>query len=223
MADNLAEKRREESSLKVTKLRKVSPVWLVPMVALIIAIWLGVKVWQETGPTVKITLSQAEGIEVGKTLVKYRDVDVGTVIDMKLSDDFEQVQVYAQLVPEMQKVLSMNTRFWVVTPRISLMGVSGLNTLLSGVYIEMDPGKEGTYEDEFEGLSEAPTLRSYDKGTSYTVISQELGSLDVGAPIYYRQVKVGEVTSYRISKSSNNVEISIFVCLLYTSPSPRDS
>jgi len=199
------------AELEVNKLRGISPVWLVPIVALVIALWLGIKVWQETGPTVQITLSQAAGIEVGKTLVKYRDVEVGTVTDMKLSDDFEQVQVYVQLEPEMQKVLSINTRFWVVTPRISLSGVSGLNTLLSGVYIEMDPGAEGAYEDKFQGLSEAPEIRSYDKGTSYTIVSQELGSLDVGAPIYYRQVRVGEVTSYRLSKSTNNVEISIFV------------
>lgn len=197
--------------LEVNRIKRISPVWLVPIIALVIALWLGIKVWQETGPTVQITLGQAEGIEVDKTLVKYRDVEVGTVVDMSLSDDFEQVQVHVQLEPEMQEVLSENTRFWVVTPRISLSGVSGLNTLLSGVYIEMDPGESGPYQDKFDGLSEAPALRSYDKGTSYTILSSTLGSLDVGAPIYYRQVRVGEVTSYRLSKSTASVEISIFV------------
>ena len=116
--------------IQVNAIRQISPVWLVPITALLIAIWLGVKVWQETGPTVRITLAQAAGIEADKTLVKYRDVEVGTVVDMSLSEDFEKVQVHVELDPEMEEVLSENTRFWVVTPRVSLSGISGLNTLL---------------------------------------------------------------------------------------------
>ena len=191
--------------------RTLSVVWLVPLVAMIIALWLAYQAWKDSGPVIEIVLDKAEGIAVGKTLIKYRDVEVGEIIDIGLSENLDKVRVRAEMDPEIKSVISESSRFWVVSPRISLSGVSGLNTLLSGVYIEMDPGASGRYQDSFEGLSEPPAFRSYDEGTSYKLISESLGSIDIGSPIYHRQIPVGEVTSYRLSTVSARVEISAFI------------
>ncbi len=195
----------------LTRVSNVSPIWIVPVLALLIAGWLALRAWQERGPEIQIIFDDAAGITVGKTQVKFRDVTVGEVIDTRLSSNFQKVSVFVEMDPQVTPLLSENTRFWVVAPRISLGGVSGLDTLLSGVYIEMDPGEPGARERRFEGLTEPPSLRSYQQGTQYTLLSEQLGSLDIGSPVYHRQVPVGEVTRYRLLPDAGRVEIRIFI------------
>lgn len=195
----------------VQKVSGISPIWIVPVVALGIALWLAVQARLEHGANVVIEFESATDIKPGQTQIKLNDVKVGTVKDVKLTSDLKSVRVYAEIDREVSSHLSVNTRFWVVTPRISASGVSNLNTLISGVHIVMDPGESGRYATEFKGLSESPLFQSDEPGTSYVLQAEELGSLDIASPIYYRQIRVGEVTGYKLSESREQVDINIFV------------
>ncbi len=195
----------------VQKVGGISPVWIVPIVALIIALWLAVQARLEHGANIVIEFESAMDIKPGQTQIRLNDVKVGTVKDIKLTSDLKSVRVIAEIDREVSSHLSVNTRFWVVTPRISAAGVSNLDTLISGVYIVMDPGEAGSYETRFKGLSEPPLYESDEPGTSYILQAEELGSIDIASPIYYRQIRVGEVTGYKLSKSREQVDINIFV------------
>ena len=126
-----------------TKKRRISIVWLVPLVAVVIGGWLVYKAVSEKGPTVTITFKSADGLEAGKTKIKYKDVELGLVNSIVLSKDLSQVIVTAELVKQAENFISENTRFWVVRARVAAGGVSGLGTLFSGAYIGLDPGKPG--------------------------------------------------------------------------------
>ncbi len=195
----------------VRKVKFISPVWIVPVVALVIALWLAIQARLETGATVEIEFDSGADIIPGQTQVRLNDVKVGMVKDVRLSRDLKSVRVIVELDREVSDHLSENTRFWVVTPRISVTGVSNLGTLINGVYIVMDPGEPGTYQTHFEGLNEPPLFESGEPGTPFVLQAEELGSFDVGSPIYYRKIKVGEVTSYKLSDNRNSVDINIFV------------
>jgi paraquat-inducible protein B len=195
----------------ILSIRRLSPVWLIPLVALLIALWLAVKSWQEKGQEIDILFNAAAGIEVGKTQVRLKDVPVGKVSKMQLTEDLTKVRVKVALEREISKHLSTNTRFWLVSPRISIAGVSNLGTLVSGVYIVMDPGEPGYFAREFEGLNEPPAIESSVKGTPYMLRADTLDSVDIGSPVYFRQLKVGEVTGYKLSETGDAVEIRIFV------------
>lgn len=198
---------------QLSRTKTLSPVWFIPLLALVIAVWLALRAWQASGPMIQIEFNDAAGIAVGKTHVRYRDVDVGAVKDIRLSDDFTKVLVLVEMDRHVSRLLTDQTNFWVVSPRISLSGVSGIETLLSGVYIEMDSSGEGEgeAESEFVGLDEAPSVRSYDIGSSYLLVSDNLGSLDLGSPVYHRQVPVGEVTGYKLLPEQGKVQVRFFV------------
>ncbi|HRH79117.1 MAG TPA: MlaD family protein, partial [Cellvibrionaceae bacterium] len=151
----------------VTPFQKLSPVWLIPLVALVIALWLAINSWQEKGQEIEILLNAAAGIEVGKTQVRLKDVPVGKVSKMQLTADLSKVRLKVTLEREIAKHLSVNTRFWLVSPRISVAGVSNLGTLVSGVYIVMDPGEPGAFSTNFDGLPEPPAIESSVKGTTF--------------------------------------------------------
>ena len=196
---------------QIKKASFLAPIWFIPIVALIIGLWLAIQSWQEKGPLVEIVLDTANGIETGQTEVRLKDVPVGKVTKLMLSDDLGQVRVFARLDRQVASYLSVNSRFWLVSPRISAQGVSNLGTLISGVYIVMDPGEPGPYHTNFTGLAEPPAIQSDDLGTAYVLQADELGSIDIGAPVYYRQIAVGEVTNYKLSFAGQGVEIHIFV------------
>lgn len=204
---------------QISRTRTLSPVWFIPLLAILIALWLAIRAWQAAGPVIQIEFEDAAGITVGKTHVRFRDVKVGEVKKIRLSDDFNRVQVIVEMDRQVTSLITDQSNFWVVSPRISLSEVSGIETLLSGVYIEMDSGGEGDGEpqSEFIGLEEPPAVRSYDEGTSYELIAETLGSLDIGSAIYHRQVPVGEVTGYKLLPSQGKVQVRFFV------KSPYDS
>ena len=191
--------------------KRISPVWVVPFIALLIALALGVRAWQQKGEQIEIIFEAAGGIQVGKTEIRLKDVPVGKVTKLNLSEDLTRVHAMVTLDRSMSRHLSEHTRFWLVTPRISASGVSNLGTLVSGVYIVMDPGKKEGYKDSFQGLSEPPAVQSDDKGTQYILRAETLGSLDVGSPVYFRQLRVGEVVNYQLSKDGSHVDARIFV------------
>lgn len=198
---------------QMSKIKHLSPVWFVPLLALFIALWLAVRAWQSVGPVIEIEFKDAAGIAVGKTQVRYRDVKVGEVKEIRLSDDFNSVRVRVEMDRHVAGLINDQSNFWVVSPKISLSGVSGIETLLSGVYIEMDSRgiETAISKTVFVGLEEPPAVRSYDEGSSYLLLAETLGSLDIGSPVYHRQVPVGEVTGYRLLPEQDTVQVRFFV------------
>jgi paraquat-inducible protein B len=191
--------------------RGPSLVWIVPIVALLIGAWLGIKAIREQGPTITITFAGAEGLEAGKTRIRYRDVEVGQVEAIGLTPDLTRVQVTARMVKNLAPYLTEETRFWVVRPRISGGSVSGLGTVLSGAYIGVDVGHGGQPSEEFTGLEVPPVVTVGQPGRHFRLTAESLGSLDIGAPVYFRQIRVGQVVGYGFGADGRSVDIQIFV------------
>ncbi len=196
---------------EIKSVRALSPVWIIPIVTFLVGAWLAVHGWQERGTEVEILFDDANGITVGQTQVRLKDVPVGKVTGMHLSSDLSKVRVTVSVDRQVSHHLSENSRFWLVSPRVSASGVSNLGTLISGVYLVMDPGEPGEFHTTFKGLTEPPAVKSDDKGTQFLLLADQLGSLDIGSPVYYRSVKVGEVTGYKLGESGSHVEIRIFI------------
>lgn len=195
----------------VCKKKSFSLIWIVPLVALIIGLGLVYTAIMEKGPTVTITFASAEGLEAGKTKVKYKDVEIGKVEAVKLTEDFEHVEVTVSLVKRADDYINDQTRFWVVRPRLSGGTVTGLGTLLSGAYIAVDPGNDGESQSEFIGLEIPPVVTEDTPGKLFTLKARDLGSLDYGSPIYYRGIKIGQVVGYGLQKTGEGVDITVFV------------
>ncbi len=194
----------------VERRRHFSLVWLIPIVAGIVALWLGYKTLSEEGPTITIAFETAEGLEAGKTKVKYKDVDVGVVQAITLNEDFSGVIVTAKMDKSAEDYLGENARFWVVRPRLSLSGVSGLGTLVSGAYVAIDPHK-GKRTRSFEGLEEPPVIESNVPGREFVLTATEKGSIGAGTPISYRGVQVGEVMGSQVSDDQQQILFPIFI------------
>jgi paraquat-inducible protein B len=192
--------------------KRFSFIWLVPVVAGLISIYLAATYLADRGPLITITFKTANGITAQQTDVKHKDVSLGTVENVHLSDDMKQVIVHVRMKREGAKIMTSHARFWVVRPRLSLSDISGLETLVSGAYIEVDPGDAGgTPQSDFTGLEDPPGVRSDEPGSIYTLKAARLGSIGPGAPVFYRDVSVGEVLSYDLGNGLGPVAIRIFV------------
>jgi paraquat-inducible protein B len=190
--------------------RRFSPIWLVPIVAAVIAGWLGWKTLIERGPTVTITFESADGIEAGRTRVMHKNVALGVVEYVDLSHDLSHVIVRARMNRTAAPHLTTGTRFWVVRPRLTVGGISGLGTLVSGAYVEMEPG-DGESASEFVGLADPPMIRITAPGRRFTLLANRLGSLNLGSPIYFRGVQVGQVEGYNLATDNKAVIVHVFV------------
>jgi paraquat-inducible protein B len=194
----------------VKRRRGPSVIWIIPIVAALIGLYLAWLSYAERGPVITIAFTTAAGLEPGKTKVKYKDVEVGTVEHVQLSDDLHHIVVTAQMDKGVASRMNDGTRFWVVRPRIGAGGVSGLDTLVSGAFIEMDPGK-GQFTTAFTGL-EVPPLVSQDvPGKSFVLHADNLGSITRGAPVHYRGIEVGQVLGYELGKGDEDLTIHVFV------------
>ena len=192
-----------------------SLVWLVPLVALLVAGWLVYQSLAETGPAITVSFNNAPGLEAGKTKVRLKDVVVGNVESIALSPNLDRVLVKIRMQPDSTRLLVQGTRFWIVTPRITARAISGLNTLLSGPHIELDPGSGSGEVDFFEGLEAPPVVASDEPGTEFMLHAASLGSLGAGSPIYFRQIPVGYVIKYQLAKDGAEVDIQVFVSAPY--------
>jgi paraquat-inducible protein B len=192
-----------------------SLVWLIPLLAAVIGLTLVVKAVLDQGPTVTVSFRSADGLEPGKTKVKYKDVDIGLVKTITLGRDLSRVLVTIDMSKEAKRFTAADTRFWVVKPRIGASGVSGLNTLLSGSYIGVDAGKSEETTHEFTGLEKPPQVTRDEKGTSYMLHGESLGSIDVGSPIFYRRIQVGQVTGFDLEEKGRGVKMSVFISAPY--------
>ena len=190
-------------------------VWLIPIVAAIIGGTLAIKTYLQKGPTITITFKTGEGLEAGKTKIKYKDVEIGVVKDVTIAKDLSHVIVTAELKKETTPYLVEDTRFWVVRPRISGGSVTGLGTLMGGAYIGIDVGKSKQPQRTFKGLDIPPAFTTNDPGSLFQLHSADLGSLDIGSPLYFRRIQVGQVASYELDKDGTGVTFKVFVAAPY--------
>ncbi len=200
----------EISNPKVNKRSSPSVVWIIPVVTLLVGSWLVFKTLSEQGPQVSISFKTAEGIEVGKTKVKYKNVDIGIVEQIKFSDDFSNIILTAEFNKGSEKFLKRSTRFWVVKPQLGLQGASGLSTLVSGAYIEIEPGA-GADQRHFVGLEKQPVIKADEQGLEVTLVTKNLGSVDRGSPIYYQGLLAGEVLGHELGNDRKSVYIHAFI------------
>lgn len=191
--------------------RRWSLIWLVPLVAALIGLSMLVQAWLATGPVITIAFQTAGGLEVDKTPVKYKDVTVGTVSSITLSDDGSHVLVTVALLKSAESLARADTHFWVVRPRIGLNGVSGIDTLLSGAYIGADKGTSSQSSKTFTGLEAPPTVINGAPGKSFALRADDLGSLYIGSPVYYRRIQVGQVAYYQLDPDGKQVDVRIFI------------
>jgi paraquat-inducible protein B len=205
----------EPRSLAVRSRRLPSLIWLVPFTAAVIGLWLVAYTWFEQGPMITIEFATAEGIELGKTKIRYKEVDIGDVKAISLSADRKSVIVSAQLVKTARDLLASDSKFFVVRPRISGGTVSGLGTLLSGVYIGIDPGTSPETSKEFIGLEKPPLVTGDVAGKEFNLHGEDIGSLDYGTPVFYRHINVGHVTRYSLDSQGSGVDIGVFITAPY--------
>jgi len=196
------------------KLRRQSfhVVWLVPIVAAIIAGYLGYRTIMEQGPLLTLSFTNADGLQAGQTQVKYKAVALGTVESIDLAKDDSHVIVKVRMNNVGRRFLNSNARYWVERPRLDFSDISGIETIVSGAYISVDPGKpDGQYQNQFVGLEQPPGVRSDEPGRTYTLTAYNLGPVSSGSPVFYRDVVVGEVLGYDIGNGLGPIKINIFI------------
>lgn len=198
---------------RITKANRFrfSLVWLVPIVAIMIGASLLIRNYLETGPRIEIEFNTAEGLEAGKTEVRFKEVAVGRVEKVVLREDHKRVVAMVRLDRSAATMAREDTQFWVVRPRIGTAGISGLGTLLSGAYIGVDEGVSEVERIRFAGLESPPFILRGEPGSSFALVASDLGSLDVGSPIYYRRSKVGRVVGYSLDPKQDELTVKIFV------------
>jgi paraquat-inducible protein B len=195
---------------RVKNKRRISPFWLLPFIALLIAGWLVYNNFQERGNTVTIDFQSAAGIVAGRTPVRYQGVEVGTVQSISLSKDLRSIVVEASIKSDLEDSLREGTQFWLVTPKASLAGVSGLDALVGGNYIGMMPGR-GKPQTHFTALDTQPKYRLNTGELMIHLRADDLGSLNTGSLVYYRKIPVGKVYDYTISAGNKGVTIDVLI------------
>ncbi|MDY4388074.1 PqiB family protein [Pectobacterium aroidearum] len=190
---------------------RISLIWLVPALAMLTGLAMLIHTWLGTGPEIVVSFQSATGLEAGRTIVKYKDVAVGTVKDISLSQDSNQVLVMVQLNKNAENLAHADSRFWVVRPRVGINGVTGIDTLLSGAYIGADKGESAQRETRFVGLESPPAVINGMPGSRFVIQADDLGSLDSGSPVYYRRIPVGRIASYQLNRDGRSVQLQVFI------------
>lgn len=190
---------------------RLQVVWLVPILAVLIGGWLAVKAVIEKGPTITISFATAEGLEAGKTKIKFKNVDIGLIKTVTLTPDHTRVVATADVNKDAGDMLVENTRFWVVRPRISGGTVSGIGTLLSGSYIGMDVGNSKAARRDYVGLEVPPVIESDVPGREFILKSSDMGSLDIGSPVFFRRLQVGRISGYKLDPDGSGVTLRVFI------------
>ena len=200
----------ELPEIAVQKKGGFSIVWIIPIVAALVGGWLAYKTISEKGPTITITFEDGGGLEVDKTKIKYKSIAIGTVKSVDLIPDLSGVVVTAELGKPSEPHLTENTKFWVVRPRIGLGGISGLDTLVSGAYIAIDPSP-GPPVRTFTGLEKPPGVTRDEEGAEFQLLAENLGSNSPGAPIFFRDIQVGRILNTTLQEDGTGVAMDIFI------------
>lgn len=187
-----------------------SLVWLIPIITALIGGWLIFKTLSEKGPDITITFKTAEGIQAGKTKIKYKEIEIGVVDSVHFSKEFSHIIVKASMEKGSQSFLRRGTRFWVVKPRLSLRGASGLGTLLSGAFIEIEPG-QGAPQKRFVGLDVPPVIKADVAGIKIVLLAKKLSSIDTGSPVYYHGILAGETLGWELGNDRKSIFIHVFI------------
>ncbi|MBO3629290.1 MCE family protein, partial [Pseudomonas aeruginosa] len=198
-------------SPKKHKTSNWSAIWVLPLVALAIGAWLGWRAYDQAGVLIQVRFESSDGIQAKKTEVLYKGIAVGKVVALDVSEDIKGVVATIEMDKEARQYLSKGTRFWLVKPRVSLAGVTGLETLVSGVYIAVDPVKGEKEERNFTALKQPPPLSDRLPGLHLTLKADRLGSLEQGSPVFYRQIQVGQVKSFQLGDDQRTIEIKVHI------------
>ncbi|MER1529140.1 intermembrane transport protein PqiB [Enterobacter hormaechei] len=196
---------------KVQKVRNWSPVWIFPIVTALIGAWILFYHYSHQGPEVTLITTNAEGIEGGKTTIKSRSVDVGVVESATLTDDLTHVEIKARLNAGMEKLLHEDSVFWVVKPQVGREGISGLGTLLSGAYIELQPGNKGAQPANYQLLDSPPLAPPDAKGIRVILDSKKAGQLSPGDPVLFRGYRVGSVETSTFDPQKRTISYQLFI------------
>lgn len=211
MAEPIERDALPQATVEPGRKRRVPVIWIIPIFAALVAIGIFVQRVLSEGPTITIVFKAAEGIEAGKTFIRYKDVNIGQVSAVELSDDFASVTVTAKIARHASALMVDDAKFWVVAPRIGLGGVSGLSTLLSGNYIGFETGKSATRQHRFTALEVPPAITNQQAGRQFVLQTTNLGSLGVGAPVYFRRLVAGQVIAYDLAKDGRSIQVKVFV------------
>lgn len=193
---------------RVSRAPSLPLVWIIPLIALAVGGWMVFREYRQRGPEITLEFSEGNGIEPRKTIVEYQGVAVGVVTGVALTDDLRRVRVNVRLTKNAAALAREGSQFWVIRPEIGLSGIRGLETLFTGVRITVRPGK-GPPATAFAALDKPPPLENTDEGRAFTLVADRLGSLSPGAPVFYREVKVGAVETSRLSEDATSVFIRI--------------
>ncbi|MBX9914167.1 MAG: MlaD family protein [Pseudomonadaceae bacterium] len=196
-----------------------SAIWVLPLLALIIGTWLGWQAYQKAGIEIKVVFASAEGIQVGKTEFLYKGMTLGKVIALDFAMDGKDQGVIATLEVDkrVSPYLLSDTRFWLVKPSVTLAGITGLDTLVSGNYITASPGVAGKPSHNFVALDEVPPMAANTPGLHITLRAERLGSLNRDSPVFYKQIQVGRVRSYALAEDNKSVNVQLFIEPAYAS------
>lgn len=187
-----------------------SLVWLIPLITALVGGWLIYKTLSDKGPQITITFETAEGIEAKKTKIKYKEIEIGVVDAIRFNSDFSHVIVTARMEKASELFLRRGTRFWVVKPRLTFREISGLGTLISGAYIEIEPGP-GVFQTRFTGLDTPPVVRADVAGLRIVLLTGKLGSIDTGSPVYYQGILAGEVLGWELGNDRKSIFVHAFI------------
>ncbi len=190
---------------------RISAIWAIPIFAAIVALGIAANRILNEGPTITIVFKSAEGVEAGKTVIKYKDVTIGQVTAVELYDDYAKVMVTAKIDKHAEGLMVEDAKFWVVQPRVTLSGVSGLGTLLSGNYIGFEQGKSQKTQRRFVGTEAPPVINIDQPGRQFVLTADDMGSLGVGSPLYFRRLQVGQVMATEPAAGGRSVSIRVFV------------
>jgi paraquat-inducible protein B len=214
MSDSPRHEDAAQGNMKRARTRpraRLSPIWIVPIVAILIGAWLVYDDYRSRGPVITLTMANAEGIEAGSTLIKTRSVEVGRVESVQLSDDLSRAVITARMRPDTEDMLVEDSLFWVVKPRIGREGISGLGTVLSGAFIQLAPGESNLEAREFKVSEQPPVAPAGTEGLRINLISQLGNSLNVGDPVTFQGFIVGRVEEANFDVDTRRMRHRIFI------------
>ncbi|PAR46339.1 paraquat-inducible protein B [Vibrio metoecus] len=204
-----------QANAEVTSQKQLSAIWIIPILALAMGLWMLFQYVNSTGPKITLILPTADGLEVGKTQIKALNVNVGVITDITLSENYDHIVATAQMSKDAERMLREDSLLWVVKPRIGREGISGLDTLLSGAYIQLQPGQSTAFQDQFTVMDLPPIAPPDAKGLRLILTSKEAGKLSVGDPVMYEGFTVGRVETTQFDVESKKAHYQLFIFAPY--------
>src|ERR1700733_11034532 len=201
---------RDLPQAKIKRQSRISMVWVVTLVAAIVGGWIVFKYVRQLGPVISIQFNDGNDVEANQTTLRYRGVHVGDVLSVQLTKDAQHVEVQARLDKSAESLARAGSVFWIVRPEVGAGGLQGLETIVSGPYIQVQLG-DGGEQKKFIGAEEPPILEPSEGGLEFILTTPSLGSLTVGAPVYYRGMEVGSVRYFVLGKDSTAVNVHILI------------